>query len=746
MSDFKVAFRPALAGGAKPRAGSVAPGLKTTEPDPELDQVSLDSQPSAAEPEVRAPRWKRWLKWTGLCGAAVTAGLSAVGGIAYFGNRAALQEPVSVSLTVDLETQLALQGEAPEQTRASAPARVASPFAPVPAETVVAQRPQQQPVRGGVAVLIPVEQAQTWVDALKQQNELRQQLRQTISAQTHQIHQQFQRIELPSGDFLVDLKAPLPTGEQALLHLGNLDLPSLGYQALTPESLPLNVHLKTGPIAPGLSLKVSEVEAEPVRPASLKGPGIYLTALQVDIDASKEAVLVQGQAEVQLDLDGTATRARLGRLQQQLQKNPDDPALLRAQAALESRLNNAQQLSKRLSEGGADGLLEDAFQQQKVDYSVRVETGKGNLARLTYHVWLGPDVNHDGKADLHLAQVGGLDRLQELEVEVVSLQRRGELPEGWLGRVVNQQVAGHFHQGIRDGVAQAMGQLRGQAEQLTRQGLDRVVPLLQQQSNRELGKVYEQYAGIEIEGQNFSLDTLRVDGAFVTAGIDGKSEFDSELPQLPEGFLSQEHSAIAIASGVELNRQLAESVDWAQVLKQVNQANSGYRIELARDPQGKPISPTLTYSKGKPALQASIVAERIPVQRQEKGFSLGGLLQRTVSPDKLEAEVKLPFELTVKDGEFHLSPLTDAIELTRQKSAAALELVALLPDQALSKILASLTAGQTGPVALELGLGQHGVIPTAVAVVGSEHKAPSFAVGFQVKDSALHQAIEQLQR
>lgn len=742
---------------------SAAPHSK--EPQQPREEVHLTRKAAAtpAEPKKKRSKVRTLLKWTGLTAAGLVTGISAVGGIAYFGNREALHTPPSVSLTLDLETQLQAQGDptsfpdlplplgraqtgqpassvvVSSPTRATQPQRTGGVLGLTPASTsprlpepgvavspVVESRTPAPPEKGGLTLMVPVAQAGDWARNVRRQELVQETIRQEITTQTSRLNDQLGRVELPDGEFLIDLTVPMPTGEQALLHLGNLNLPSLGYRSFTQETLPLTVKLDGARVTSGLTVNAKQVDAEPVRPDTLKGPGVYLSSLQVEIRSDREVSTVEGQAAMELDLDGTATARRRARLQ--------ELGSTESAKVLESRLESTRGLKERLKAGGVEDLLRDAFQNQQIDFSVGVRTGKGTLARITYHVWLGQDADGDGQADLHLAQVSELDRLNEIEVSFQRLERRGELPDGWLSKAANEQVAAQFHQNIRRGVSQALSQLPHHAGD----GLNRALAEIRIQGNQEAKKLLGRTT-LRAEGQNFSLDSLRIEDGHLIAGIDGKTEFERNPNALPQSFLEGDHSLIAVISGGELNAHLAnpERVPWGRILEKVNQANPGRNISLAKNKRGQTIYPRLMWKDGMPALRAQLVIEQEAPKEETR---VGRFFRQLVTPERMETEVTLPFQLLSRDGDLAAQPLVEQIEV-RQNRGDSLELVDLLPDQALSKILGSLATQETGPIALELGLQQRGLEPASVVVTEGPNQSPTIAVGLKAAPDLVQQLM-----
>ncbi|MCA9790783.1 MAG: hypothetical protein KC910_03280 [Candidatus Eremiobacteraeota bacterium] len=659
------------AGAALPPRTAPPGATPQAEPQP-VDQATLT--PNSEAP----PRRRKALKWFVRGGVMLAASLSGLAGIGYFGNRAALQEPPRLSLSLPLEAQLA----PPAQQSAPAPvahSRVTTSGGAIQAAEVV------RPPTGGVSILLPQGSATRFSRQLRSHPELQKQLEQVA----RDLNQRLARVEIPRAELLLDLEAPLPVGQQAFFHLGEVDLPSLGFRQLERTTLPLALDLAVNPIESGLKLEVKPTETDsPTRPDSLKGPGVYLGSLELSIAAEKPEVELAGTAQLKLDLDGEATRARL----------PGQTGAGRK--ALEARLESARKLREVGSESAFGSLLREGFEAQDADFAVAVKSARTQLASVRFDVWLGQDVTGDGQSDLHLAQQADTQGLDALDISLTRLERHGHSGAGWLGKTVNDQVHQQFHQGIRDGVAQAVAQLRVRAEEMVAQGLDRGVSLLSQHGNQELEQLYRRARGFDLGNLDLHLSSLRMSDQGVLVGLDGKTLDEGVAPVLPPSFSQHPEAIVVTVASSELEARMA-ALDWSTIMGKVNQANSGYSIALAQK-DGKTVLPRLIWHEGQPALVAEVVATQKAAPKQ----GLSAFLQ-SVTPASVEARALVPFALGVEDGQLKVTPDLDHFELERHRQAQGFQLADLLPDKALAAILRSLV-GEAGG-SLKLPIQQDGV-------------------------------------
>ncbi|MGE0490152.1 MAG: hypothetical protein AB7S38_13170 [Vulcanimicrobiota bacterium] len=679
-------------------AGKVLPP-RTAPPGatPQAEPAAIDQATLTPSTDVR-PRRRRALKWFLRGGAMLAASLSGLAGIGYFGNRAALQEPPRLSMTLPLEAHF------------GPPAKESSP-APVAHSRVttsggaVQTTEQLRPPTGGVSILLPQGSTTRFSRQLRAHPEVQKQLEQVA----RDLNQALARVEIPKTELLLDLEAPLPVGQQAFFHVGGVDLPSLGFRQLERTRLPLALELAIDPIESGLKLEVGPTETDaPVRPDSLKGPGVYLGSVELSIRAEKPEVDLSGSAQLKLDLDGAATRARL----------PGQSGA--ARQALEGRLESARKLREIGAESSFGSLLREGFEAQDAQFSVALKSAREQLASVRFDVWLGQDVTGDGQSDLHLAQQANTQGLDALDISLSRLERQGHSQAGWLGQTVNDQVHQQFHQGIRDGVGQAVAQLRGRAEEMVAQGLDRGVSLLSKHGNQELEQLYGRARGIDLGNLDLRLSSLRMSDQGVLVGLNGKTLDEGVVPVLPASFSQHPEAVVVTVASSELEARM-EGLDWPAIMAKVNQANSGYSLALAQK-DGQPVLPRLIWHDGQPALMAEVVA----TQKAASKPGLGSLLQ-SVTPSTVEAKALVPFALGVEDGQLKVTPDLEHFELERHRQGQGFQLADLLPDKALAGIIRSVV-GEAGG-SLKLPLGQEGV--ELVGAAASE--GPKSTVRFHVQ-------------
>ncbi|MBI3926422.1 MAG: hypothetical protein HY319_12850 [Armatimonadetes bacterium] len=714
-------------------------------PGPDRSEVSASGAGSGTQnPTVRRSLARRLLRWAGWSGLAATGLVGATGTLGYLANQEALSEAPTVQLALDLETQLNRSPAPPGLT----PAPIQSP-APAAATPAVPSQAPASP-EGGVAVLVPASMAADLVRDLQRRPEVESLIERRLDEVAATVNSELATVRPTGGQLLLDLELPLPTGDQAFMHVGRLDLPSLGYRALQRERVPLSLQVELDPVETGLKLDVQRLRsAHPVRPASLEGPGIYLGAVRVRLLSEKEAIPLRGEAKLGLDLDGKSTAPMLARLEQRPAAATPGSEEARKLGEQLRTLQGRQQQARRLREIGAEGdqgyrdLLEDAFRNQTVSFDLRVRPEQGPLAEAVFHLWLGQDVTGDGRSDLHVAHQLDLERLANLSLEVRQLDRQGELPEGWLRRLANEQVQKHFVQGIRETVSRAGEQLRQEAVRRAEQELGRAIPRVVEHGNAELEQLYRRGGGIELPTASpvtsearLSLAGFRLSGtgsgAVLVVDFDGATAARPETAALPAGMRLEPGELAVSLSGGELNRQLGPGgvVRWDQMLEQVNRQDGPYRASLARDPSGRTIYPRWSSEGKNPALVFDLQLDRKPAPAGEK-VSIQRLLS-SVGPAQLQRRVVVPLQLRVEQGDIHVAPLIDSVRIEKPGPDLSLRTRDLVPTEALTSLVArtvlAAEGGQAQVIRLGAPLRDYGLEVREIGTLERSETGPSLVV------------------
>ncbi|MEW6279504.1 MAG: hypothetical protein AB1758_12820, partial [Candidatus Eremiobacterota bacterium] len=528
------------------------------------------------DPRVKKPSpglVRRFLKWTlitGLLAAAVTIGAGTIG---FFANQEALSRPPAVRLVEQ------------DPATASKPAQETSRVAQQPSRALLPA--------DSVAVVVPGDTAREVAWEVQNTPQARNFLEKKTVEARKILEQELRSLRVPDGELLLELDLPLPTGDRPLLHIGPVDLPSMGYNALQTESVPLVLRYHAAPITPRLELAVKPFRADqPPRPDSLPSGGVYLGSVQVQLSPEGRSLPFQGSLDLALDLDGKATLEKLERA------DPSSPFA----AKLRERLEQGQRLTLRGSpqNEGFGGLLQDAFQGQTVDFSAEAVMGRKPLVQASYHLWLGPDVTGDGRADLHVSHSEDLSGFQDMSVRILRLQGSGPAPEGHLARLVNGAVEGEFRSGIHKVLPQVTEKLRQIAVEKVSAQLDRGGPWAQGEGNQKLGTAYEHGLDLTVPGfgpgsnpgsVHYSVGPVSVTEGGVVAELRTTSPRGKLEPVVLPFEVGPGQVGVRLP-GSELNRRLLDrteggSVDWHGLLGQVKQSKGLLQLEFGKDKAGK---------------------------------------------------------------------------------------------------------------------------------------------------------------
>jgi hypothetical protein len=693
--------------------GPLAPKTRPTQPVAVPSDHYIASQ--TPRPEVSRSLLGKLFRWSGLAGLTAVAATSVVGGIAYHANHKVLAEKPSVHVYPN-------QLPRPAETAAAAPLTEQLAAATV-------KTPAAKP--GSVRMLVPTATLHSMLRDFQATGVLDS----SIANATERLQSSINVLSVPSGRVLLDAKLPLPTSERALLHVGDLKLPSLGYRALSSEAVPLKLDFEVTPVQTGLRATVKPVQADP----AVAGPGLLLGAVQVTIDAPAGSIPLHGNVALASDLDGEGTAQQLSRLQGM----PGQEQLVQQ---LQGRLQQGKRLQELGAEQGFDRLLQESF-GQNVAFDGQVQTGDAPLVSATLYLWATPDTTGDGKADIQVTQQANMDKLGELSVEITRLQTDARLPDGKATRLLHEQVRRALLDGARNALPQVTSELRRVAAEQASHALRQATPQVQQAANEQLQRVYGNARNLPY---NTSLDQVQVTPDGLLVELQGRGGAATLTGSLQPG---------QFATGVDLgllNRELRESVDWPGLLNQAKQKSGLLDLNFARNAQGEQMTPQLSVRDGRLALSCEVTArpkgaEPVKgatgaVHGATRGLDKGaadvqrGLKKNAgVLGDVIGTVIRAPFfavdkvaeggkfvadntvgavidpapevltrptihtrlvvPLTVEcfDGALRVSADPRAVEFQKASSNAPFDVLDLLPTRMLSNLLVNAVAGAQGP-------------------------------------------------
>lgn len=544
----------------------------------ESEAVALpQDRTEVSQPQKSTAR--RLVKWSAATGLAVVAGSSLLGGIAYQANYAALQQKPTVQVVP--QKLPVTQKEAPKLST----------------QVKAAQTPTVASAKGGpMRVFVPPATLTQFSQDVQDTLPFQQLNATAVARASHEVGQQLAVLKVPDSKVLLDVSMPLPTSDRPFLHIGSLDLPSLGMRALQQESVPLAMDYTTQPIATGLQVQIKNIET----PKGTKGPGILLGAVQVSLTSESGKIPVQGMLHLHMDLDGQASQEQLAKLK----GIPGQEPLVQH---LQQRVQQGQQLKDKVSQQGLEGMLTDGF-DQKLKFEAQVLTGKGPVAQSTLYLWGVPDQTGDGRMDIQVTQTNDDRGIANLALEMTSLENVGKTPEGLASIQLHGQVKTALLKGLQENMAKVTQDLQRMARDRAEKEFAKGGPRLEEVANAQLSKIYEEGQTVKYEtGDALApLISAKVGNVQVaqggllvdlstSAGGTGRADFTGNLDNLKPG-----QFAAAMDLSV-LNGQL-KKIDWKPTLEAVQK-----KAELRGLDFAKGGGPQISMQNGKPTVSFEVL-------------------------------------------------------------------------------------------------------------------------------------------
>lgn len=640
--------------GARPQGTVISP-----RPLGDPDQVA----PARTLEKLGRPRPARasWLRrlarvavWTAV---GVSLAVGSLGVIGYVGNPALREQP-AVSVLAD-------QNPAANPTTAGPAPR------PLP-------RPSMRVASDRVAVVVPGSTLSRIAGQAQQSPLARRFLQERALEAQQSLTRMLAEQEAPEGHILLDARLPLPTGERAFFHVGQVNLPSLGVNNFELREVPLVVGYRVSRLAPSLEVGLETFQSQaPPCPASVGPEGVYLGSVRVSVSPRQSSLPVEGSLSLSLDQDGSALRQQLGQLEARRKEVPTgSPRALQLDQLIarhQHLLEQGQSLPDR-------ELVRAAFSDQKVAFKASLEAGPEALARATYHVWMGRDVTGDGRSDLHLTSENDFSQLEGLKVELQELRGLGQRPAGFLPGLVHEQVEKAFSQAIRKALPEATDSLRRAAIERLGAELERGNPWVAEQGNQALARGYAEGVGMQVpplagtggKELHYGVGKVQVGAQGMLVEMGPPSKATQQEVSLP--FRLQPGEVGLRLPGEELNARLRDTIDWQSLLTSMRKAQ-GLK-ELKFGPGGQPRF-IYDQTSGKPAITFDIRA------RSEGAIFFDA---------KINTGVVVPLELRAQAGRLEVKPVADGVRLTNPKEPLPFDPTDLLPTRLLSNLIANIVA------------------------------------------------------
>jgi len=711
--------------------------------------IRPEEKPLASPSKAPRSLLGNMMRWAGYSGMVVGGGVSVLGGIAYHANHQALVAPPTVQLYP--QRNAVEDGPAPQATN-----QAATPSGGKSARST-----------SSLKVMVPAPTLTQMVEQLEQTRTLQELLSQHSQQAEATLEGLLQQLKVPDSQVLLDASMPLPSGSRSLLHVGDVDLPSLGYRNLQAEAVPLKLGYQTEPITTGIHVEVSSVQVSPDQ----QGPGIPLGAIQVRLHVPSGELSVRGKLDLDLDLDGQGTRDQIARLQGQ----PGQQSLV---DQLQKRLGQGERLQKLGAEQGFQELLQEGY-DQSLPFEVKVQTGPEALATTTLYLWAVPDQSGDGKADIQVTQQQDLSGLENLQVQLTRLGPDDTPPQGKLAGMLHGRVQDGLTAGIRGHLPQVTQELQKMAGQRAAQEFAKGTPKLQEIANQLLARAYGRTENMQLKtgkslAPEFSAGVRGVEvnsqGLLVNLqtaqGTVGEADFAPDL-QLRPG-----QAAAALDLGM-LNRHLGDAsqggnVHWGQLLDGVKEKAELLELRFGQDSKGRMRPPQLVMRNGQLNLEFDIVARVAgvkPVQgatglvqgatgaldsgmgqvqdtlKKEAGgvgAVLGGVLRapfflvnkvaeggkavidhtvgkvvdavpEVATRPTVNTRVTIPLRVSTHQGELRVEAQGDSVEFEKARSQVPFDLLDLLPTRMLSNLIVGAVADAQGPQQVGKQVDQQGM-------------------------------------
>lgn len=681
-------------------------------------------QDSAEVSKPQQSNARRLVKWSAAAGLAVVAGSSLLGGIAYHANYDALQQKPTVQI---LPQKLPVAPkEAPKLST----------------QVKATQTPTVAQAKGGpIRVFVPPATLTQLAHDVQDTSQFKQLNAAAVSKASQEVGQQLAVLKVPDSKVLLDVTMPLPTSERPFLHIGSLDLPSMGMRALQQESVPLAMDYTTQPIATGLQVHIKNIDP----PKNLKGPGILLGAVQVSLTSESGKIPVQGNLNLHMDLDGKASQDQMAKLKGM----PGQESLVQH---LQQRVQHGKQLSEKVSQQGLEGMLQDGF-DQKLKFEANVLTGKGPLAQSTLYLWGTPDKTGDGRMDVQVTQVNNEEGISNINVEMTSLENIGKTPNGLAAGQLHSQVKSALLKGMQENMGKVTQDLQRMARERAEKEFAKGGPRLEEVANAQLSKIYERGQSLKYETGNglAPLISAQVGNVQVaqggllvdlstSAGGSGRADFTGDLNNLKPG---QFGAAMDLSV---LNGQL-KKVDWNPTLEAVKQKADLRGLEFAKGG-----TPQISMQNGKPTVSFEVLVHanglnatkgvtgvltdatggidkgmsklQKNLQKEAGGFGevVGGVLRapsflldkivgggkavldntvgavtETATRPTVLTRISVPVTFHTENGHLKIGLDGNSVEFKKAQSQTPFDLIDLLPTRLLSNAIAGAVADAQGP-------------------------------------------------
>ncbi|MBM3461037.1 MAG: hypothetical protein FJX76_02950 [Armatimonadetes bacterium] len=538
-----------------------------------------------------------------------------LGSIGYLANHDALHTPISTSKPLaDLP----------------APAHTPGPVTAMPDVSLAAKS-----APASMVVIVPGGTMQQVTRQLQSSEAIQQKISETQEL----IEAKLRTLPPIDSQVLIDIHAPLPTSDRSLLHVGSVDLPSAGLGALQTEKIPVAVDAHVQPRGVPVRVEICRDQAaEP--PANGPAGAVYLGSFRTCVYAETASVHIDGEVSLNSDFDGRgAEQAREKWLQHANDRDAGRAAVAKRNLQeLEQRKTQGARLNRLGSERGFGWLLHSVLDHQGVKFSREVPLQKDKpLVEGTHHLWLGPDKNHDGRADIVVTEQLTTPGVDALKIEGREMQPNSEVHfesglTSWCVETLHGQVEDQLQAEVEKRIGAFSRELPERVRGLVQSAWSDAAKQVEKIADAQLQEFYKNKTSSQLQLNDqrvprpigVALGNLLPTGdgslgaavelSTPTAKNVGDASIYLRHPNLIPESVRKGPGAVVAVSGDTLNAAMRDTseggnVDWRGMLGDIAAKKGLKSLQFNKDAQGRMLTPRLAWHDGKPHVDFEVTAE-----------------------------------------------------------------------------------------------------------------------------------------
>ncbi len=423
----------------------------------------------------KPPLIRRLLRAFTLTTTAALSGVTLLGALAYISNKDVLHHPITAGSPIEAVPPAA---DAPARTTAHAATPPTTQPAPPPLSDAMA------------AQLFNFATHSTVLET-------------RVAQARQQIAERLQHIPAFSQQQLLDVQAPLPSGDQAFIHAGPVNLPSLGWHDLRTESIPLSIDAHFQPGALTAHADVEPVHLSPSQRPSPPPGTVYLGSYRTAVYADADSLDVSGKVDVRLDLDGQGTKQALAHwrdVERQPHAANQDAAIRGNVERLEARLAQGDRLRRLGIEDQFGPTLRAVLAEQGSTVETRVPLSRAvPLVDGMHHLWLG--TAPDGTPRVVVTAEVQTPGLDGLSLQGTQVQPLAHTPGNWPTEKLHGIVSDRVQSEVRKQLDSAASQMPGQVHAVVTSAFEQTASQIQSEANQQLQSMLSQlkHTAVDVE-------------------------------------------------------------------------------------------------------------------------------------------------------------------------------------------------------------------------------------------------------